>query len=38
MQTEKIMTYLKKIMDEFLGYLKAKEPIRVLKITSQHAK
>jgi len=38
MQTEKIMTYLKKVMDEVLGYLKAKEPIRVLKITSQQPK
>jgi hypothetical protein len=31
MQTEKNMTYLKKAMDEFWGYLKAKESIRVLK-------
>ena len=32
MQTEKFMTYLKKAMDEFLGYLKAKEPISVKKL------
>jgi hypothetical protein len=31
MQTEKIMTYLKKAMEEILGYLKVKEPIRILK-------
>jgi hypothetical protein len=31
MQTEKIMTYSKKAMEEFLGYLKSKEPIRILK-------
>ena len=37
MQKTKIMTYLKKTMYEFLGYLKVKEPARDLKITSQQA-